>query len=61
MSCKLSSAELGICMGKVLGAGESMCMLHELNVGWNDFDDIAMQVLLRICQNISLLRCMVCI
>ena len=45
VSCKLSSVALGVCMGKVLGAGESLCMLQELDVGWNDFDDTAMQVL----------------
>jgi hypothetical protein len=31
-------------MGKVLGAGEALCMLRELDIGWNDFDDAAMQV-----------------
>jgi hypothetical protein len=44
VSCKLSSLQLGVCMGKVLGAGEAMCMLRELDIGWNDFDDAAMQV-----------------
>ncbi len=43
-SCKLSSVELGVCIGKVLGAGEALCMLQELDIGWNDFDDVAMQV-----------------
>ena len=45
VSCKLSSVQLGVCIGKVLGANETMCMLRELDVGWNDFDDAAMQVL----------------
>lgn len=44
VSCKLSSVQLGACMGKVLGAGEALCMLRELDIGWNDFDDAAMQV-----------------
>jgi hypothetical protein len=44
VSCKLSSAQLGVCIGKVLGAGEGMCLLKELDIGWNDFDDSSMQV-----------------
>jgi hypothetical protein len=45
VSCKLSSVQLGACIGKVLGANETTCMLRELDVGWNDFNDAAMQVL----------------
>ena len=42
VSCKLSSAQLGSSIGRVLGAGEVNCLLRELDIGWNDFDDSAM-------------------
>ncbi len=57
VSCKLGSAQLGVCMGKVLGGGECMCMLQELDVGWNDFDDAAMQA----CFLCHELHCICCV
>jgi hypothetical protein len=49
VSCKLSSAQLGVSIGKALGAAETVCLLRELDIGWNDFDDTAMQVSRALC------------